>query len=175
MSSHRTLQPEDDEDTIELELTAEEMRGLSNAARQAYRARAGSPSKVLRAAGIRIFRAWPVAAVAALVGVAVAISWRPSPPHRIVPRPLPVPAVHSTAAVVPRPAVLAPPPPPAAPGPPVRVRNPFDATEIFEFPAGTTRAEARQKVAQELLQRAVDRDAPVSEAQPVHSGHAADQ
>jgi hypothetical protein len=41
--------------------------------------------------------------------------------------------------------------------PPVRVRNPFDAQEVFEFPAGTTKAEARQKVTQLLLQRAVDR------------------
>jgi hypothetical protein len=39
----------------------------------------------------------------------------------------------------------------------VRVKNPFDATEVFEFPAGTTKAEARQKIAELLLQRAVDR------------------
>jgi hypothetical protein len=41
--------------------------------------------------------------------------------------------------------------------PPVRVKNPFDPQEVFEFPAGTTRAEARQKVSELLLQRAVDR------------------
>jgi hypothetical protein len=175
LTSQRTLQPDDDEDTIELELTVEEMRGLSSAARQAYAPRAGFSSKALRALGRRIFRAWPVALVAALVGVAAAISWRPSPPHRIVAQPAPLPAVPGKAAAIPQPVVLAPPPEAVTPGPPVRVRNPFDATEIFEFPAGTTRAEARQKVAQVLLQRAVDRDGAVNEAQPAHNDHAADR
>ena len=39
----------------------------------------------------------------------------------------------------------------------MRVKNPFDATEVFEFPAGTTTAEARKKISELLLQRAVDR------------------
>jgi hypothetical protein len=39
----------------------------------------------------------------------------------------------------------------------VQVRNPFDATEVFEFPAGTTRTQAREAVAELLLQRAHDR------------------
>ena len=38
--------------------------------------------------------------------------------------------------------------------PPVRFANPFDRSEVFEFPPGTTRAEARRKVAQLLLDRA---------------------
>jgi hypothetical protein len=38
--------------------------------------------------------------------------------------------------------------------PPVRFANPFDRSEIFEFPAGTSRAEARRKVAQLLMERA---------------------
>jgi hypothetical protein len=45
--------------------------------------------------------------------------------------------------------------PPAAP--PVRFANPFDASEVFEFPAGTTRAEAHDRVAEILLQRARER------------------
>jgi hypothetical protein len=38
--------------------------------------------------------------------------------------------------------------------PTIQVRNLFDATEVFEFPAGTSDAETRQKVAEVLLQRA---------------------
>jgi hypothetical protein len=37
------------------------------------------------------------------------------------------------------------------------LRNPFDATEVFEFPAGTGKTEAREAVAKRLLERARDR------------------
>jgi hypothetical protein len=40
---------------------------------------------------------------------------------------------------------------------PVRFRNPFDATEVFEFPAGTSDADARDAVAALLLKRAQER------------------
>jgi hypothetical protein len=40
---------------------------------------------------------------------------------------------------------------------PVRVRNEFDRSEVFEFPPGTSRQEAREQVAQILLQRAIER------------------
>ena len=51
-----------------------------------------------------------------------------------------------------------PPQPAAAPDPqPLRYKNPFDKSEVFEFPAGTTREEARQSVAELLMQRAHDR------------------
>lgn len=50
--------------------------------------------------------------------------------------------------------------PPAEPAPePVRFTNPFDKTEVFDFPPGTTRAEAREAVAQLLLERAAARRA----------------
>jgi hypothetical protein len=39
----------------------------------------------------------------------------------------------------------------------VRFKNPFDASEVFEFPPGTSVAEARQSVAEVLLERARDR------------------
>lgn len=41
----------------------------------------------------------------------------------------------------------------------VRFANPFDATEVFEFPAGTTEAEAQQAIAGFLMERAVSRQA----------------
>jgi hypothetical protein len=40
---------------------------------------------------------------------------------------------------------------------PVRFTNPFDNTEVFEFPPGTTREEARDAVAQILRERAAER------------------
>ena len=47
------------------------------------------------------------------------------------------------------------PPTPAAE--PVRFRNPFDKHEVFEFPPGTTQQQARDAVADVLLQRAMER------------------
>jgi hypothetical protein len=40
---------------------------------------------------------------------------------------------------------------------PVRVKNPFDASETFEFPPGTSAAAARKSVANLLLERGRDR------------------
>lgn len=67
----------------------------------------------------------------------------------------------------PAPVALAPPSPPAveesAPaeveGPLVRFKNPFDETEVFEFPPGTSREEARAAVADLLIMRAQERQA----------------
>ena len=42
-------------------------------------------------------------------------------------------------------------------GDPVRVVNPFDASETFEFPAGTSEADAREAVAGFLIERAANR------------------
>lgn len=42
-------------------------------------------------------------------------------------------------------------------GEPLRVANPFDASEIFEFPAGTSEADAREAVAGFLIDRATRR------------------
>jgi hypothetical protein len=40
---------------------------------------------------------------------------------------------------------------------PVTFTNPFDRSEIFEFPSGTSETEARQSVAEVLMQRARER------------------
>ncbi len=42
---------------------------------------------------------------------------------------------------------------------PVLVKNPFDESEVFELPAGTTKAEARAYVEEVLLKRAAERQA----------------
>jgi hypothetical protein len=41
----------------------------------------------------------------------------------------------------------------------VRIKNAFDATEVVEFPHGTTESEVREAVAELLLSRARDRRA----------------
>jgi hypothetical protein len=41
----------------------------------------------------------------------------------------------------------------------LRVANPFDASEVFEFPAGTSEADAREAVAGFLIERATRRRA----------------
>lgn len=60
------------------------------------------------------------------------------------------------------------PPPVAAPepvkapvpvGPIVRIKNPFDKHEVFEFPPGTSEADAHAAVADLLMQRATERRA----------------
>jgi hypothetical protein len=48
----------------------------------------------------------------------------------------------------------------------VQVRNSFDATEVFEFPAGTSDVVTRQKVAEVLLQRARARRSQWSDIRP---------
>jgi len=60
-------------------------------------------------------------------------------------------------------------PPAVAEGRPIRIRNPFDRAEIFQFPAGTTRAEARDRVAELLLQRAHERQAKRQTKRPARN------
>ena len=52
-------------------------------------------------------------------------------------------------------------------GEPLRVANPFDATEIFDFPAGTSEADAHEAVAGFLLDRATRRGVVRA---PTHAG-----
>lgn len=54
------------------------------------------------------------------------------------------------------------PEPPPPQGAVVTFRNPFDRSEVFEFPPGTSRSDARAAVAQILLERARDRPLPAA-------------
>jgi len=62
--------------------------------------------------------------------------------------------------VVAPPALPPPPPAPSADPAPVRYANPFDKKEVFEFPAGTSQADARDAVAEILYERAQERGVP---------------
>lgn len=54
---------------------------------------------------------------------------------------------------------------------PVYFRNPFDATEVFEFPPGTSQAEARDAVADLLLKRARERLSALDRLRQTHPPH----
>ena len=88
----------------------------------------------------------------ALAGTIAAAALRESDKRAALPPPPPV--------VVP---VEAPPPPvqvaESPPPEPVVLVNPFDKTEKFTFPPGTSKADAREQMANLLLQRAVERGA----------------
>jgi hypothetical protein len=107
----------------------------------------------------------------ALVGVIAAGALRdsekraavPSPPPAVVPVSAPLPSVQAAELPPPEPVVLV---------------NPFDATEKFTFPPGTSKADARDQMATLLLQRATERRAhlprarkPAAEPKPRSTGH----
>jgi hypothetical protein len=117
------------------------------ASRAASRARPASRAKTLRA---------PLAVCisVALVGAIAAGALResdkraalPPPPAAVVPAAEPPPAVQAAELPPPEPVVLV---------------NPFDATEKFTFPPGTSKADARDQMATLLLQRATERRAHI--------------
>jgi hypothetical protein len=82
----------------------------------------------------------------------------------------PAPVATSIVSIPPAPVTVAQPPPAPAPLPapelstppePVQFVNPFDRKEVFEFPAGTSKAEARDAVAELLYERAQERQLSV--------------
>jgi hypothetical protein len=140
------------EDTIELQLTPEQLRYLSEAEG------AAAPVAPVRKTG----RAHIVKMAAAIVAYA-AFAWWSASHLAAEPQP-PAMAAAKPTAVIPRPVLIA-----RAAEPAVRVINPFDAKEVFEFPAGSSRAESREKVAQILLQRARERQSQWERVKPVET------
>ena len=123
-----------------------------------------APRPSLRIVGI-------LAAVAATAVALASITHHAQ--HATVRAAAPVPAAPATAASTqPTPTVSEPNTPEALAAPdqaaaqnptepePVRVKNPFDHSEVFEFPAGTSLKEARQSIADILMQRAHERGIP---------------
>jgi hypothetical protein len=174
---------QEDEDTIELELTAEQLAVLSRAAAASEtnpapvkaqdellpqllpRIAASAPLVRAPAEGSRDVRAtWAVGiAIGAVLfgGVSYFSTTRARPLGGAD-----APMAHTVA----RPAAPASAPNWVADEVPVRFTNPFDATEIFEFPAGTSEADARDAVAETLLQRARERGAASPKLAPRDSG-----
>jgi hypothetical protein len=175
------LSPAAGDDTIELELTPEQLLKLSRAAEAAepfaparLSAVAGpariapaffAPQPLFEVRPVSRLRRWhqtpiAIAKVAGAVMAYAAFAWWSALQFAEQPQP-PATAVARPTVVIPQPALIA-----SSSQPAMRVVNPFDATEVFEFPAGTSRAESRDKVAQILLQRARERQSQWARSKP---------
>lgn len=136
------------DDTIEIALTAEDTLALSQAAeeRQAVTIlgeSAFATTTYLRQQYLRPDR-WPLVLPASLLGMAIGVALGVAADR-----------IHTVRIDTPPTATL----PAESREPPVQFRNPFDASEVFEFPPGTNDDNARESVAEMLLQRARGRQA----------------
>jgi hypothetical protein len=141
------------EDTVDLQLTPEQMLQLSLAAETA--AVVDSPPSRFR---------WHQTAIAKMAAGTIALAalawWCGS---QLAAHPsLSVAAVRPT--VITQPVLMT-----ESANQVVHLVNPFDATEVFEFPAGTSAAESREQVAQILLQRARERQSRWERIKPAVS------
>jgi hypothetical protein len=145
-------------DTMELPLTEEQTLALSRPGEVVHAAAPDCARRLLSQPRYDNFAAERTARVdfvcnvifaAAALGIATAFLWPASDQHP------PAPAVTSAAPLraEPQPGLA------ELQGAPVRIRNAFDATEVFEFPPRTNESAARETVAELLLNRARDRGA----------------
>jgi hypothetical protein len=132
------------EESVEIELSEVELRNLARP-RLSQRPVEHAPGRSGRSPAL-IVGASSAAILAACAGV-----WAL---NADTPREVPPPPPAALAAVEAPPVAAAPVVPE---GPPVRIRNPFDKGEWFEFPAGTSEEDARAAVADTLMQRAMER------------------
>jgi hypothetical protein len=140
------------EDTIELELSEEQMLPLSraDAAIRSNLLPVPSTEKSFSDAPKDERDAWPavilrISVVSVLSGGIAYLATTPAQPVYVGANAVIRPVTAETATAL------------SADKAPVRFTNPFDATEVFEFPSGTSETEARQAVADLLVQRAHDR------------------
>jgi hypothetical protein len=166
---------EDDEDTIELVLTPEQIAALMRAAAPEPETPAPeqipaapelippapelippvAPPAPLRTRFLEVqLRAIRVPAIITLTVFALSLS---GVKYAAVSHEQDIPIGPAPSAVAQVAEPTPPPPEPAPPSEPVHFTNPFDASEAFDFPAGTSREEARAAVAEMLLERARSR------------------
>jgi hypothetical protein len=188
-ASMNSMGPEDD-DTIEMELSESAIRLLSQAAAlpleapcpttkspaenapEAPAAAAQEEAPRGSAASTRPPRFGMVLAIVAaasalLTAVVYLASARVRRPDSVALRVAAAPAA---------PVSVTPPPPssPSTDATPVRFVNPFDRKEVFEFPPGTSTADAREAVAELLSQRARERQSLLTKV-PHRAGKTADR
>jgi len=140
-------------DTVELELSAAQQLEVSQATNAAARppeivpGKPGHDSFVCRRTE-RIDFVSTLTFATLVLGITAPSGWR-----ALVGQPtVPAPAVAIAVRLAPAPEANEQPR-----GPAVQVINPFDATEVFEFPAGTAASDARNVIAELLLQRGGER------------------
>ena len=170
------------DETIELELTAEQLLELSQAeqvsepvARPQISAvtepgrippASSSLQLLFKVSPSRRIHSWyqtPIAKMAGATLAYVALAWLCASELAVQSEP-PATAAARPTVVIHRPALIT-----SSSKPAVQVVNPFDATEVFEFPAGSSAAEDREKVAQILLQRARERQSQWEHIKPLVS------
>ena len=125
-------------------------RHPATASPAAFNARSASRARILRSSLVVLCSVAVAGVIAA--GVLSESDKRaalPPPPPAVVPVSVPPPSVQSAELAPPEPVVLT---------------NPFDATEKFTFPPGTSKADARDQMATLLLQRAMERRAHIPRA-----------
>ena len=153
-----------DDDTIELALTAEDVLALSRAAEEAYaeaRQSKSTPTTVdaFHPGQSARFGTWPVTLALSVLGIVIAIALGLAADH-----------VHTIRVV----ASAVETAPTESQESPVQFNNPFDASEVFEFPPGTSDDKARESVAALLLERARDRQrTELAKSRPATPGPAA--
>jgi hypothetical protein len=131
-------------ETADIELSAEELFKLSRAPASSVSRAAVASARRFRASHVALACAASVLFVAVGLGAGYGFgNAGPAAPPLPVPEPVVVRASRM----------------PVVPDEPVRVRNPFDKKEVFEFPAGTSAEEAQDAVAAILLERARERQA----------------
>jgi hypothetical protein len=158
-----------DEALTEIEFNAEQLASLTKARVSAAPTATGTipvaPARAESAASAVPHGPdrWKFAAAIAGVGAVMVLSaiigyegLRPTPE----PPPLPAPVAQIDAPS--SPPVVA----PVSNQEPLRVRNPFDRSEVFEFPAGTTPEAAKAAIADTLLDRARERQAEYDAKHP---------
>ena len=154
------------EDTVEFELTAEQQLALWQAAGalagpgDGPASRPGYDAYICRRTD-RVDRVCTIAFATLVLGLTVATGWHAMGETRAAPA---VVVRTTTAGTLARPE----PQRPAV----VQVLNPFDSTEVFELPADTSESEARNAIAELLLQRARERIRGGFNAHRVNSGRA---
>jgi hypothetical protein len=165
-----------DEDTVELELGPEYLRALSQAAESSAESATPvertpiarshlppAPRETARATDL-----WVSLSIAAVLGMtAVAIALWPADQGAQIAAQSVAPAISTKAPVPETPTRTA---PSAAP---LQFANPFDASEVFEFPPGTSVDAARESVAEVLLERARERRTQIDDLRQVHSHRSA--
>jgi hypothetical protein len=146
MSAHDLRRLTDDFLGKPTELTASGQQSATTASPAAKKTRPAARARRLRSPLLVLFSV-------ALAGTIAAAALRdsdnkraalPPPPPAVAPAPAPPPPVQVAESPPPEPVVLV---------------NPFDKTEKFTFPPGTSKADAREQMANLLLQRAVERGA----------------
>jgi hypothetical protein len=153
-----------DDDTIELALTDEDMLALSRAAEEEHAKTSPGKSALiatgafLRDQSVRS-RIWPAVLASSVLGIVISVALGVVA-HRVPTVTITAPSGAEQSA--------------ESLDSPVRFSNPFDASEVFEFPPATSDEQARQSVAATLLQRARDRQvADSAKSNPPTPGAAA--